>query len=130
MSSRGPFPPKTFHDSIRGQGTGVRDPNAAEARGQVLAVPQHLRFTGAGGIAAPGLQQRERTLRPLPPWRLPSPSPPSASECAWQMVRDEQDWSSPAGRGTAAGAGPCPRAGSGLDFGGCNSRGACRCLME
>lgn len=77
--------------SGRGWGTGRQDLNAIEARGQVLAVPQHLQFIGAGGIAAPGLRERERTLRPLPFWRLSSLSLLIASACALQMMRDEWD---------------------------------------
>lgn len=57
----------------------------------MLAVPQHLQFIGAGGIAAPGLRQGERPLRPLPVWRLSSLSPLIASACASQMMRDERD---------------------------------------
>ena len=95
----------------RGRGTRRQDPNAIEVRGQVLAMPQHLQFIGAGGIAAPGLREHERTLRPLPFWRLSSLSPLISSACASQMMRDERDRPLPAGQGMAARAGPCPRAG-------------------
>lgn len=95
----------------RDRSTGKQDLNPIEARGQVLTIPQHLRFIGAGGIAAPRLWERERTLRPLPFWRFSSLSPLIASTCASQMMRDERDRPLPAGQGMAAGAGPCPRTG-------------------
>lgn len=55
--------------------------------GKCSQSPQHLQFIGAGGIAAPGLRERECTLRPLPFWRLSSLFP---ADCFSMCIADDE----------------------------------------